>query len=352
MANFASVKNRANSKKTPIFFFLLLLVLAAAAGELVWNYLNNLKLAAEVGGGTALILGAWWFLFQWESNLTWFCRLQTILYNVKVLPADYSFVDEASPWNLQEQVDSVAKIAGEVVQENAKKQAANRHTLDKYLGSQASQHAVQGGSTSELGGQLQPVFVLFSDIRGFTSMTEKLSPQETMRVLNQMYSSMGAVIEAAGGEINKFIGDAILAYFKRSENNGPAEAERIVRGALQMHERFLRVASNNPDLKAKSIQIGLGIGIVAGQAILGNLGSRNRMEFTLIGDSVNLASRLCGIAPENEVLINEELAMMVKSKFHIESRMPVQLKGKKEKVTPYCVMGDLSHLELIQPVAQ
>jgi adenylate cyclase len=352
MASFASVKNRANSKKTTVFFFFLLLLLAGAAGELVWTYLDNWKLALQVGGGTAILLSIWWSLFQWQSNITWLCRIQSVLFSVGVLPQDFTFSEEAAPGETQARLDAIAKTAGEMVKESEKKLAANRHTLDKYLGSQASKHAVQGGPTSELGGQLQSVFILFSDIRGFTSMTEKLTAQETMRVLNQMYSSMGSVIEAAGGEINKFIGDAILAYFKMSENNKAAEAERVVRAALQMQERFLAVAARNADLKAKSIQIGLGIGIVAGQAILGNLGSRSRMEFTLIGDSVNLASRLCGIAPENEVLVNEELALMVTDKFHIESRMPVQLKGKSGKTTPYCIMGDLSHRAMIQPLAE
>jgi adenylate cyclase len=101
-------------------------------------------------------------------------------------------------------------------------------------------------------------------------------------------------------------------------------------------------------LNAKSISIGLGIGLVAGEALMGNLGSRNRMEFTLIGDSVNLASRLCSIAPEWEILVNEELAMMVSDQFHIESRMPVQLKGRTEKTTPYCIMGLLNPQQSLQ----
>jgi class 3 adenylate cyclase len=351
MATFASVKNRANSNKT-LSLILLLLFLGALVGELVWTFLANWKLAFLAGGVTTALLSGWWFYLLWQSNNTWLCRVQTILSSIGVLPQDYSFTDKAVPWDTQSRLDAATRAAAEMVQESSKKLAANRHALEKYLGSQASRHAAEGVSGLELGGKLQPVFILFSDIRGFTSMTEKLTAQETMRVLNQMYSSMGSVIEGAGGEINKFIGDAILAYFKRSEAKGADEAERVVRAALQMQENFLKVAARNSDLKAKSIQIGLGIGIVAGEAILGNLGSRSRMEFTLIGDSVNLASRLCGIAPENEVLVNEELAMLVKEKFHIESRMPVQLKGKTGKTIPYCVMGDLSHLSLIQPLRE
>ncbi len=344
MATFSSVKKRANSKSTPILFFLLLIAIAAGVGNFAWTATGNLTTSLLAGGIGIVLLSGWWFFFLWQTNITWLCRLQTTLFTAGILPVDFPFVDKVSPWKVQSLIDAAAKAAGETVKESEKKIAANRHTLDKYLGSNASSHAVQGGASTELGGHLQPVFILFSDIRGFTSMTEKLTPQETMRVLNQMYSSMGSVIESAGGEINKFIGDAILAYFKMSTDNPSIQAEKIVRGALQMQERFLQVAKRNAELKAKNIQIGMGIGIVAGQAILGNLGSRNRMEFTLIGDSVNLASRLCGIAPENEVLVNEDLALMVSQKFHIESRMPVQLKGKAEKVTPFCVMGDLSHL--------
>ena len=246
-------------------------------------------------------------------------------------------------------MQAVVDGAAEVVQENIKSLASNRQTLDRFLGSEGSKHVLQsaGGGSSSLGGQLQLAFILFTDIRGFTQMTEQLTSKETLRVLNQIFTGIQAAVEKNGGEINKFIGDAALIYFKRSAENEKAEAERVVRAAFEMHKSFLTVARTNNDLKARNVKIGMGVGIVAGHAIMGNLGSRNRMEFTLIGNSVNLSSRLCSICPQDEILVNEELALLVSDKFQIESRLPVQLKGIRDKVTPFCVLGDLGNRDFI-----
>jgi class 3 adenylate cyclase len=341
MATLYTVNKRANSILVPLFFFLFLILLSAAAGEIVWFYTQNLELSIVIGGASAVLFSLWWYLFQWQINVTWLCRLQMFFFGAGALPQDYRFSDDAAPWNAEKRIKELVKTATDMVQETTKNLAANRYALDKYLGSQASRKALSGSSTYDLGGQLKSLFILFCDIRGFTQMTEKLTSQETVRTLNQVFSALSAVIESHGGEINKFIGDAVLAFFNWSEENQRAEAEKVVQAALSMQERFEMVVGNNPDLKARMVKIGLGIGIVAGHAILGNLGSRNRMEFTLIGDSVNIASRICSIAPEGEILVNETLALLVNDKFHIESRLPVQLKGKSEKMTPYCIFGKM-----------
>ncbi len=351
MATFSSVKRRASSLKVTLFFSLFLIMWSVLAGRLVWFRTRDFKISLIVFGVSAAVLGTGWFLLQWQSRVTWLCRLQMILHKAGALPSDYRFIDDAMPWNVNKKTQDVVNIAEQVVQENIKSLAANRHALDKYLGSQASRHAIQGAGTG-FGGQMQSVFILFSDIRGFTQMTELLTSQETMRVLNQIFSALAMAVEHQGGEINKFIGDAILVYFHRSPENERKEAEKVVRAALEMQEKFRVVTTNNNDLKARNVSIGLGIGIVAGQAIMGNLGSRNRMEFTLIGNSVNLASRLCSIAPQDEILVDEELAMLVNDKFHIESRLPVQLKGKKEKTTPYCILGDLTNRDDIRMASE
>jgi class 3 adenylate cyclase len=346
MATLSSVNKRAYTKKVPLFFFLALLLFSVVPSELFYFYSHNLVLSLIVCGGAVAVFCLWWFLFQWQTAVTWLCRLQIVLFKTGALPDDYRFSDDGGPLEVQSRIDDVVKTASTVVQETKQNLATTRHTLDKYLGSQASRHAVKDGSSSTLGGQLQNVFILFSDIRGFTAMTEELNSQETMRTLNQIFSLLSVAVEKQGGEINKFIGDAILAYFKRSPDpeSERSEGEKVLKAAFEMHEKFTHVVNNNNELKAHNVKIGLGIGIVAGKAIMGNLGSRNRMEFTLIGESVNLASRLCSITPENEILVNEQLAMLVNDKFHIESRMPVQLKGMKEKTTPYCVLGPLSNL--------
>jgi class 3 adenylate cyclase len=341
MATVFSVKKRAETKSISFVFFLAVILISGAGGWLVWTYAQRWDLALYTGGASALLFCTWWFLLQWQTSVTWLCNLQLTLDKLNLLPKDYTFWDDASPLTVRFRTEAAVKAALETVQSREREIVSSRHTLEKYLGSDASRQAK--GSNTSLGGQVQKVFILFSDIRGFTKMSEQLTPQETMRVLNQIYTALGLSIEVQGGEINKFIGDAILAYFRRSGENEKADAQKAVRAALDMQEKFGKAAKASNELSSKSISIGLGIGIVAGEALMGNLGSRNRMEFTLIGDDVNLASRLCSIAPEWEILVNEELAMLVSDQFHIESRMPVQLKGKTEKVIPYSVMGDMSN---------
>ncbi len=346
MATLPAIIRRTESS-APFFTSILIhLLLSAGAGRLAWVYFPGWVPALCAGAGVFLLLGFWGFFVRWQASVIWLCRLQLTLAKLNLLPKDYAFWDSASPFNVQPRIDSAFKTALETVQKSEKALVSQRHVLEKYLGSEASRQA--SASSASLGGQLQKVFILFSDIRGFTRMSEQLTPQETMRVLNQFYTTLGAPIESQGGEINKFIGDAILAYFKRSPDKEKADAQKAVQAALEMQEKFGKAVKSINELTSKSIQVGLGIGVVAGEVLMGNLGSRNRMEFTLIGDSVNLASRLCGIAPEWEILVNEELAMMVSDRFHIESRVPVQLKGKTEKVTPYCIMGDLDRLHPTQ----
>src|SRR5579871_1096964 len=341
MATLSSVKKHAES--SPLYMvsaFFHLFFTAAAAGA-AWYYFRIWQVALGAGLGMLVLLSIWGYLIRWQGSVVCVSLNKINFAKLNLLPKDFVFWDSASPRNLQSRIEATFRTALETAQNNEKSIVAQRHTLEKYLGSEASRQART--SNAALGGQLQKVFILFSDIRGFTRMSEQLTPQEIMRVLNQIYTALGSAIEAGDGEINKFIGDAVLAYFKRSAEpeKEKDDARKAVHAALEMHEKFGKAIKSIGVLSEKSISIGLGIGIVAGEVLMGNLGSRNRMEFTLIGDSVNLASRLCGIAPEWEILVNEELAMMVTERFHIESRMPVQLKGKSEKVTPYCIMGEL-----------
>src|ERR1035441_216684 len=237
MANLMLVKKRSETNSGLFFFFLLLLLISGEAGWLVWLYVQPGPWAFLAGGTCFFLFGILGLWLHLQTSVAWFCRVQLGLSNLNLLPKDFPFWDEASPWNIKSRLDAAFKAALETVQNSEKELASNRHTLDKYLGSEGSRQASKGPSAS-LGGQVQKVFVLFSDIRGFTSMSEKLTPQETMRVLNQVYTTLGIAIEEGGGEINKFIGDAILAYFKRSGENDKSDAEKVIRAALDMQSRF------------------------------------------------------------------------------------------------------------------
>jgi adenylate cyclase len=181
---------------------------------------------------------------------------------------------------------------------------------------------------------------LFSDLRGFTHMTEQIKPEETVEILNKMFTGMEEVITQNGGDINKYIGDAIMAFFRRPYGDEGEAAKMVLRTAMRMQDRFEILNQSFKVAYSQPLSIGLGIGVTAGEAIMGNLGSANRMEFTLIGDTVNMASRLCGVAKHGQVLVNEEMANAAKESFEMTPLPPMAIKGKSEMQTPYLVQGE------------
>ncbi len=319
---------------------ILQFLLAAGAGAAVWVWTAKLPFALAMIVGA--FLGLEWFrlLLQWHESLGWFNRIQRFLIQSGSLPPEFRVIRKMAPWKVEAEMTAVLTQATDRTKALIQENHTQRKALDSYLGQKASAHAAQGSSM--LAGSLKRVFVLFSDLRGFTSMSEKLTPAETVQVLNVIYTGLEAVLAQGGGEINKYIGDAILAYFKRPDIGEEGVAERVAKTTQAMQARFQEILDRQALLKSKGVTLGLGIGVVAGEAILGDVGSRNRREFTLIGDSVNLASRLCSVSPAGEVLMDEKMARLVSQRYFVESRPPVQLKGKAEKVTPYCLMNELA----------
>ena len=114
----------------------------------------------------------------------------------------------------------------------------------------------------------------------------------------------------------------------------------VLRTALRMQDKFEILNQSFKVAYSQPLSIGLGIGVTAGEAIMGNLGSVNRMEFTLIGDTVNMASRLCGVAKHGQVLVNEEMAKAAGDFFMFTPLPPMKIKGKEEMQTPYVVNGE------------
>jgi adenylate cyclase len=155
-----------------------------------------------------------------------------------------------------------------------------------------------------------------------------------------MFTAMQEVITQNGGDINKYIGDAIFAYFRRPYGNEGDASKMVLRTALRMQDRFEILNRVYKTAYSQPVEIGLGVGITAGTAIVGNLGSANRMEFTLIGDTVNLASRLCGIAKHGQVLVNDEMADVCHDYFDMTALPAVQIKGKSGLITPFLVNGE------------
>jgi adenylate cyclase len=185
------------------------------------------------------------------------------------------------------------------------------------------------------GGRQAEISVLFADIRGFTTIAETLPPQEVVETLNRYLDSMEEQVFRHGGTLDKYTGDGMMVLF-----GAPLEqadhAERAVRTALGMQRATTTITEQCSDSSRTFVY---GIGIATGPAIVGQIGSQRRLDYTAIGDTVNLASRLESVAPPDTILISKTTYERVRDVAILEAIAPVQLKGKSRPVPAYKVLG-------------
>ncbi|HYW83960.1 MAG TPA: adenylate/guanylate cyclase domain-containing protein, partial [Spirochaetia bacterium] len=160
--------------------------------------------------------------------------------------------------------------------------------------------------------------LLFTDVRGFTSYTERHTPEQVVDVLNRLLEKQSAIIQTNGGDIDKFVGDAVVAVF-----SGANAARSACAAALQII-RLCAESSREFD------NLGVGIGVSTGSVIHGMIGSARRADFTVIGDSVNVASRLCGIAKGMQIIVSRATREAAGAGFLFKGPYSVKLKGKNE----------------------
>lgn len=209
-------------------------------------------------------------------------------------------------------------------------------TLCRYVTRQVAEQVLKNRDKVKLGGLRSNVAVLFSDIRDFTTLSERSEAEEIVALLNDYFSRMLEPIFAYEGTLDKFIGDALMAIFGAPLHRED-DAERAVRAALGMR-RALR--KYNEDRKARGLApIQNGIGITKGDAISGNIGSEQRMDYTVIGDTVNIASRLEGLTKnyEQKILVNEDIYLEIKDKIPCVDLGSAHVKGKEGEVHIYGV---------------
>ncbi len=223
-----------------------------------------------------------------------------------------------------------------------REKARVRGYLERYVSKNVVKQLVDGSMT--LGGR-KPVTILFSDIRGFTTMTESADEQQLVTQLNEYLTAMVECVFKHNGTLDKFIGDAVMAHWgsARPGADSPAEVEAnaalAVQTAIEMLSELKRLNEKWVAEGRKALQIGIGIN--HGTVITGDMGSPQRMEFTVIGDAVNLASRLEGLTKEyhTDLLLGETVAPFVKDKFYLRSAALVQVKGKTKPVEVWTVLG-------------
>lgn len=185
-----------------------------------------------------------------------------------------------------------------------------------------------------LGGQRRVITTLFADVRGFTSFSEKVTPEELVNILNQHLAMAAEAVLFEDGTIDKFLGDAIMAWF-----NAPIPQEdhtlRAVRAALSIRSDLFTLHSNIPENQ----RLSFGVGIHTGDAILGLVGTEKRLDYTAIGDSVNTAKRIQENASAGQILISQEALTLVEKFVKAEPVELIHAKGKREPLQVYQVLG-------------
>ncbi|MGB0955003.1 MAG: adenylate/guanylate cyclase domain-containing protein [Panacagrimonas sp.] len=206
-------------------------------------------------------------------------------------------------------------------------------TMSRYMSKEVAEQLLEAGE-SVLGGRLQKVSILFSDLRGFTSISESLGARETVSVLNDYFEHMVEVIFEHQGILDKYIGDAIMALFG-SPFVGEQDADNAVATATGMIKALALLNADRKAQGAEPMQMGIGIG--TGDVVVGNIGSHRRMEYTVIGDSVNLAARLESATKQYglQILISEATLASMTDPVRVREIDRIRVKGKDQAVAVF-----------------
>lgn len=212
-----------------------------------------------------------------------------------------------------------------------------RATFGRYVSDEVVANLLEKPEGLKLGGDLREVTILMSDIRAFSTICERLPPDQVMKMLNNYLGTMSEIIMDHQGTIDEFIGDAILAIFG-APTSRPDDAQRAVRCALDMQQAMNDL--NRDNREAGLPEISMGIGINTGAVIAGNIGSEKRSKYGVVGHQVNLTARIESQTAGGEVLISETTRDKLNQAFTLGEQKQVRVKGIKEPVSIYQVLND------------
>jgi class 3 adenylate cyclase len=209
-----------------------------------------------------------------------------------------------------------------------------KELFGRYISPQIAKEIVSRADAGDLrlGGEQREVSVLFADIRNFTRMSEQLSPEAIVEMLNTYLSVVADAVVRNDGIVNKFGGDNIMAIWNAPQSQ-PEHALLAVKAAWEAQQKVAELKQSDSQL----FPVQFGIGINTGIALAGNVGSVGRTEYTVIGDSVNTASRICSSTPGGEVWIGAETYNQTKDYIETEKLEPQSLKGKAAPIMVYRV---------------
>lgn len=223
----------------------------------------------------------------------------------------------------KDEIGNLAQRINEMVQG-----LRERLHLQKFV-SRQTVDAVRKADLSgvRLGGERKIATVFFSDIRGFTKFSENVEPEKVVAMLNRCLAQQSAIVKRFGGDIDKYVGDELVAVFE-----GEDMVDNALLAALEIQEQWM-----HDELFEGSDRIRIGIGINTGEMVMGAMGSEERMDYTVIGDQVNLGARLCSVAKGGQILLSENALkhLTEPQKFKLIALDPIRVKGKEKPIKVY-----------------
>ncbi len=204
-----------------------------------------------------------------------------------------------------------------------------RANYSRFLPEYVVKQMLENPESFKLGGVSQTITILFADIRGFTRISEHAPAEKIVSLLNRYFSAMTDIIFAHGGTLDKYLGDGLMALFG-APTATPDDASNALNAAVAMQRRLLGI---NRELRDEGFpEIGVGMGLHTGEAIVGYIGSDRRSEYTAIGDTVNTSSRLESNARGGEILISDATAQAAHSRYKLQPRDPIMVKNREQPV--------------------
>jgi adenylate cyclase len=231
---------------------------------------------------------------------------------------------------------------GLVVLEDISQEKRMKATMYRYMTPEVAERVMALGDDALMVGERKEVTILFSDIRGYTSLTEKMEAAQVVNLLNNYFETMVEAVFNYEGTLDKFIGDALMAVF-----GAPLPLDNhswmAVQAALDMRQRLVEF-NHNRKIKSQPL-IRIGIGISSGEVVSGNIGSQKRMDYTVIGDGVDISSRLEGVTKEYgcDIILSEHTYELCRDRIWVRELDRIRVKGKNKPISVYELIGDRQH---------
>jgi adenylate cyclase len=212
-----------------------------------------------------------------------------------------------------------------------------REKLSRYVGKNLIDRLMKSKGRFLFGNERKEVTILFADIRSFTSISESMPAEEVVSMLNEFFSAMVDIIFRHNGVLDKFVGDQLMAVFGIMPSGSSTPYDDAIRAALKMQDATRKLMVLRTQRKKAVFQIGIGIN--TGEAVLGSVGSKNRMDYTVIGDCVNVAGRLQQLAKGGQIILGEQTYLKSRGPFRMKRRGTIKLKNKAESIKCYEVVS-------------